>query len=122
MSNTGIYTIRIKTDYISLYSGIAGGGKWGHAPRGASTHLFCPLKSVLSRNFDQSMLKNGYFGEKTVKISSASGLCPRTPFASGGWGRIPQTPALILSPAITTVDSSILTHKMRFIAPSKKKK
>jgi len=35
------------------------------------------------------MLKNAYFLEKTVKITSA--------FASGGWGR---SPALLLPPTI----------------------
>jgi len=49
--------------------------------------------------------------EKTVKISRW------TPFSAGGWELRPQTPELLLPPAITTLYSSILTHKMRIIAP-----
>jgi len=42
-------------------------------PWGRISTLFAViLKRVLSRNFDQSMLKNEYFWGKTVKISSAS--------------------------------------------------
>jgi len=49
-----------------------GGGKWGHAPRGAvlgsaSTHLIQLFKiAVLSRKLDKNMPKNAYFLEKTL--------------------------------------------------------
>jgi len=57
------------------------------------------------------MLKNAYFGEKNVKISSVvGGSTPEPPFASGDWGLCPQIPALLLSPAITSFYGSILSH------------
>jgi len=54
-----------------------GGSKWGHVPwgsglAGATAHFLQSLNVFLSRNLDQSMLKNAYFWRKTVKILSAS--------------------------------------------------
>jgi len=34
--------------------------------------------------------------------------CKEPPFGSGGWGLRPQTPALLLSPVISTLSSSFL--------------
>jgi len=65
--------------------------------------LFTVILNVfLSRNLDQSMLKNAYFLEKTVKIASPSSL------ASGGWGLRPQNSCVITPPTITTFSSSFL--------------
>jgi len=56
----------------SLGSGVARGGKWRHAPwdagfGGAPAHFLQSFyKHVLSRNLDQSMLKNTYFLKKDV--------------------------------------------------------
>jgi len=64
---------------------------------------------ILSRNLDQSMLKNAYFLEKDVKNRfSIGGLAPKPPLASGGRGLRPQTPTLLLPPTITTLSSSFL--------------
>jgi len=51
------------------------------------------------------MLKNL---EKTVKIASAFASGGLPPFAFGGWGLRPQTPALLLSSTITTLSSLFL--------------
>jgi len=56
-------------------------GNGGHAPRGAglegaSAHF---LQQILSRNLDQSMLKNEYFFGKNVKSLQ------RRRISSGGW-------------------------------------
>jgi len=57
-----------------------GGDKWGHATRGASTHLIQPFESeVLSRNLDQNMPKNAYFFEKKLKNRSSVGASPSVP-------------------------------------------
>jgi len=57
----------------------------GSSPWGCISTLFSVIKKrVLSRNFDQSMLKNAYFLEKSTKTASASRAEP--PFAYGGWG------------------------------------
>jgi len=59
-----------------------GGGKWGTRPGaqafGAHQHTFCShLKSVLSRNFDQNMLKNAIFWGKNCKnLLSVGGSRP----------------------------------------------
>jgi len=63
------------------------------------------------------MLKNAYFWEKTVKFSSASEAPPPNPVCLRWLGIRPQTSELLLLLAITTLYSSILTYKMRFIAP-----
>jgi len=56
------------------------------------------------------MLKtDAYFLEKDVRNRlSVGGPAPEPPLASGGWGLGPQTPALFLSPTITTLSSSFL--------------
>jgi len=69
-----------------------------HAPcgtsLGAQQYTFCShFKRVLSRNLDQSMLKNAYFMGKTVKIVSSSGAPPpnpRLPPAAGGSASDPR--------------------------------
>jgi len=70
-----------------------GGGKWGHVPRGASTHLIQPFKNaVLSWNLDQNIPKNAYFWEKICKIAAVSGASPpnpRWPPAARGAALIP---------------------------------
>jgi len=52
---------------------------------GAHQYTFCShLKSILSRNFDQSMLKNAYFGENNCKtLLSFGGSASKPLFASG---------------------------------------
>jgi len=60
----------------------------------------------LSRNLDQSMLKNAYFLGKTVKIVSASEAPPPNPRLPPAAG--PQTSALLLPLTITTFSSSFL--------------
>jgi len=69
-----------------LLSGLArGGGQVGARALGRNSTLFAVILNVfLSRNLDQSLLKNAYFLGKTVKIVSAWGLRPEPPFASGG--------------------------------------
>jgi len=67
-------------------SGVAGEGvKWGHVPRGTSTHFIQPFKNaVLSRNLEQNMLKNAHFWKKSVKSSQLRGFSnPRWPPAAG---------------------------------------
>jgi len=55
------------------------------------------------------MLKNAYFLEKTVKnCLSVGDSAPEPPLPSGGLGLRLQTPALLLSPTITTLSSSFL--------------
>jgi len=52
---------------------------WGRI----STHFAVIQKRVLSRNLDQSMLKNAYFLEKVCKNRlSVGGSAPEPPFAS----------------------------------------
>jgi len=57
--------------------------KWGHAPRGAPAHFCCHLKTLLSRNLDQSTvcLKCVFFGKKCKKSPQRRG---KPPLASGG--------------------------------------
>jgi len=55
------------------------------------------------------MFKKAYFGEKNCKNRlSVGGSAPEPPFASGGWGWSPQTPALLLPLTITTLSSAFL--------------
>jgi len=87
-------------------SGIARGASGSTRPEaqalGAHQHTFCKhLKRVLSRNFDQSMFKNAYF------LNSASGAPSPNPRLLPAALR-PQTPALLLSPTITSLSSSFL--------------
>jgi len=52
-----------------------GCGPWGRN----STYFAVILNVFLSRNLDQSVLKNAYFGGKNVKIVSASRAPPPNP-------------------------------------------
>jgi len=57
----------------------------GRSLEGASAHFLQSFKKrVLSRNFDESMLKTRIFGKKTKNLLSVE-----PPFASGGWGLRP---------------------------------
>jgi len=55
----------------------------------------------LSRNLDQNMLKNAYFGGKAVKFAAALGVPPPNPF-------LPQPTALLLLSTIRTLSSPFL--------------
>jgi len=61
------------------------------------------------------------FWEKTVKIVSASGSAPETPFASGGWGLRLQTSVLLLLPTITTLSSLFLVLNAFYTAQKRNK-
>jgi len=68
--------------------GVARGEQVGARALGRNSTLFAViLKAFLSRNLDQSMLKNAYFLEITVKIVSAS--CRR------GLGAPPPGPCVV---------------------------
>jgi len=54
------------------------------------------------------MLKNAYFLEKDVKKSPQSRGPPEPSLTSGGWELRPQNSALLFSPTITTLSSSVL--------------
>jgi len=85
----------------------------GCRPWERNSILFAVILNVFfSRNLDQRMLKNAYFGGKTVKVVSA--------FASGGWALRPQTLALLLPPAITTLSSLFLVLNAFYSAHKKK--
>jgi len=82
----------------------------GRRPWGCNSTLFAAFLNVfLSRNLDQSMLKNAYFLGKNCKNRlSVEGSAPEPPFASSGWGLRPQTTAFLLPPTITNLSSSFL--------------
>jgi len=108
-----VYSLHLSRNSSLLRSGVARRGEQvgaralGRRPWGRNSTLFAVILNVfLSKKLDQSMLKNAYFWEKTVKIVSASGAEP--PFASSSWGFRTQTPALLLPPTITTLSSSFL--------------
>jgi len=82
----------------SLCSGVASGEACGSTcpgaqALGAQQHTLCShLNVFLSRNLDQSMLKNAYFLVKHCKIVSVSGASPpnpRLPSAARGSAHIP---------------------------------
>jgi len=106
---------------VARGGGASGGTRPGAQTLGRTSILFAVIyKRVLSRNIDQSLLKNAYFLEKTVKNRrSVGGSAPEPPLASGGWGLGSQTPALLLSPTITTLSSSFLARKCSLL-PSKR--
>jgi len=84
-------------------SGVASGGtRPGAQALRAQQHIFAVILNVfLSRNLDQSMIKNEYFWEKSVKIVLAvGGSAPNPSFH-------PQTPALLLPPTIITALASL---------------
>jgi len=72
---------------------------------GAQQHTFCShFKHVLSRNLDQSMLKNAYFlkKKKIVYIVSALEALPPNPVC------LRRLSALLFPPTFTTLSSSFL--------------
>jgi len=94
---------------VARGEGASGGTRPGAQALGVQQHTFYShFKRVLSRNLDQSMLKNAYFLENCKNRLSVGGSVPEPLFASGGWGIRPQTPALLLPPTITTLSSSFL--------------
>jgi len=101
--------------------GASGGTRPGAQALGAHQHTFCShLKMHLSRNLDQSMLKNAYFLEKDVKNRrSVGGSAPELPLASGGCWRRSQTPALLLPPYYYNFVKFISSAKCGLL-PSKK--
>jgi len=86
------------------------GGQVGLRPWKRNSTLFAViLNEFLSRNLDQSMLKNAYFWGKNCKNCLSVGRsAPKPPLACGGWRFRPQTPALLLPPTITTLSSLFL--------------
>jgi len=52
---------------------------------------------------------------------SCKNLLSVPPFSSGGWELCPQTPKMLLPPAITTLSSSSLTHNTLY-CPLKEEK
>jgi len=102
-------------------SGVARGGQvgaraLGRRPWGRNSTLFAAILNVfLSRNLDQSKLKNVYFLRKNCKNrlsieGSALELC--LPPA--------ETPALLLPPTITTLSSLFLVLNAFYSAQKKK--
>jgi len=75
-NSTAVWTIGL----TYRLSDVAGeGGKWGYAPRDASTHFIQPFKNVVSsKNLDQICLKMRIF-EKSCKIAAATGDLPLEP-------------------------------------------
>jgi len=72
------------------------------------THFIQPFENaLLSRNLDQNNPKNAYFLVKTVKSQQRRGL-QSWPLVSGGWWLRPQTPVLLLPPAVLILMSAAL--------------
>jgi len=67
----------------------SGSSPWKHI----STYLIQPFKNaVLSKNLDQNMPKNAYFGKKAATLPRRQGLGPHPPLTSGRWGHHPRPP------------------------------
>jgi len=62
----------------------------GTRPVGRNSTLFAVILNVfLSRNLDQSKLKNAYFLRNCKNRLSIGDSTPEPPFASGGWAPTP---------------------------------
>jgi len=57
-------------------------------------------------------------GKNCKNLLGVGGSATEPLLASGGWGSAPQTPALLLPPAITTLSSLFLTRNA-FYCPKK---
>jgi len=95
---------------VAYQGGASGSTRPGAQALGTQQHTFAVILNVfLSRNLDQSMLKNASFWEKNCKSRlRVEGSAPEPPFASGGWEPRPQTSALLLPHTITTLLSLFL--------------
>jgi len=100
-------------------SGASGGTRPGAQALGAHQYTFCShLKTRLSRNLGQNMLKNAL--EKLQKLPQRRELRLRTPLAYGGWGFRPQIPALLLPPTMAILSRSFLMLNTIYYSSKKK--
>jgi len=125
-----VYFWKKKTVKISAAPGApnprlpqSAGGSTPRPPR-CYSHLLLQLFPVHSKTRFKQKFRPKYVNKcvflkkKTVKISAALGESEPA-FASGSWGLRPQTPALLLPLAITTLSSSFLTQNT-FYCPQRK--